>query len=667
MESSGQQAILHATSPFALPLDGGLGTLFKHPKDQPSPERVISSFISFEPIAIMNFRLIAFFVSLTILIPAGAQDNFSLISTELSVHQSQVKKKPQREKASEATSDEKANNQSASTDFSPRGGKTFSLPTTVEADSSLLELNHRPPLVIGITVDQMRMDYLYRYWEHFGADGFKRLLQHGMVCADHHFGYAPTYTGPGHASIFTGTTPRFHGVISNYWFDRKSGKTVYCASDTSVQTVGLSDGTLSAGQMSPHRMHASTLGDELKLATDLKAKVFGISLKDRGAILPAGHLADGAFWFYGQDEGKFISSTYYMDALPKWLVRWNSKNLAQRYMNSTWTPFLPESAYSQSWPDNNPYESSFNGTSRPTFPYNLEELKAQNGGFDLLKETPHGNSLLVDLAIRLIENEDLGQDAITDLLALSFSSTDYIGHRFGAHAWETQDVYVRLDRELARLFKTLDDEVGAGQWLCWLTADHGGATVPSLAAAEGMPVDYWKPGNMTEDVETALFERYGEGKWMLRYSNNQFILNRPLLREKGHDLAAMQSFVQGVCLETPGVLMAPTAHDLARSGASADEIMERLRMGYHSAFSGDVLVVPEPGWIKYGRSGTDHGSPFPYDTHVPCVFYGWNVPTGITYDRTHIRDIAPTVASMIHAPLPNASTGRPIKAVLEHE
>ena len=617
----------------------------------------------------MNFRLILLFVSLTFALPTWSQINSTGSITQPTVNQSTLLKETEKTKENANKTAPKAKEKGPATKpkAMPRQGKLIEKEPAEDSDLAKLDLSDRPPLIIGITVDQMRMDYLYRYWDHFGRDGFKRIIQNGLVCADHHFGYAPTYTGPGHAAIYTGTTPRFNGVISNYWFDRKSGKTVYCASDSTVTTVGLADQTIEAGHMSPHRMHASTLGDELKLSTDLKAKVYGISLKDRGAILPAGHLADGAFWFYGRDEAKFITSSYYMDELPNWLANWNDKNMARRYLKSKWIPVLKEKEYSQAWPDNNPYESSFNGTARPTFPYDLEALQAENGGYDLLKETPHGNSLLVDLAIRLIEHEDLGQDDITDLLAVSFSSTDYVGHRFGAHAWETQDTYVRLDMQLARLFKSLDDQVGDGNWMCWLTADHGGATVPSLAAAEGMPVDYWKPGNMTEDVENALSKRYGDGNWMLRYSNNQFILNRPLIRKEGHDLADMQSFVQGICLETPGVLMAPTANEIARSGGSSDEIMERLRMGYHSAFSGDVLVVPEPGWIKYGPSGTDHGSPFPYDTHVPCIFYGWHIPQGITYDRTNIRDIAPTVAGLIHTPLPNASTGRPIQAVMYHE
>jgi predicted AlkP superfamily pyrophosphatase or phosphodiesterase len=530
-----------------------------------------------------------------------------------------------------------------------------------------IDLSARPKFVIGITIDQMRMDYLYRYWNSFGDEGFKRIVQNGMVCADHHFGYAPTYTGPGHASIFTGTTPRFHGIIGNDWFDRHAGESVYCTFDSTHQVVGSKRTGLRDGQMSPHRMHASTIGDELKFATDMKAKVIGISLKDRGAILPAGHTADAAYWFYGKDEGKFITSTYYMDELPKWASKWNKKGLANRYMKANWIPALPPEAYGDAWPDNNPYEGSFTGGERPSFPYNLKALQEANGGFDILKATPHGNTMLVDFAVAVIENEGLGSDAVTDLLALSFSSTDYVGHQFGAHAWETMDTYVRLDMQLARLFKNIDKFVGEGEWLCWLTADHGGATVPSLAASEGLPVEYWKPGNMIESVEQSLQEKYGEGEWMLRYSNDQFFLNRPLIRSQGIALEEAQQFVRSICLETPGVLTASTSLELGGASAGVDDIMERLRMGLHSAKSGDVMVVPEPGWLNYGLTGTSHGSPFPYDTHVPCIFYGWNIQPGITYDRTHIRDIAPTISALIHSPLPNACSGRPIQAVLEHD
>ena len=534
-----------------------------------------------------------------------------------------------------------------------------------EPSDPVTNLGERPKLVVGITVDQMRMDYLYRFWDAFGDDGFKRLVEKGFVCGDHHFGYAPTYTGPGHASIFTGTSPRSHGIIGNDWYDRTSGNSVYCASDNTVETVGISNASNPAGHMSPHRMEATTIGDELKLATGMQSKVIGISIKDRGAILPAGHLADAAYWFYGKDEGKFITSTRYMEDVPRWVDKWNRGKWAERYMKQPWAMNLSEAALSIQTEDNTPYERPFKGDNNPTYPYDLKELSEANGGFDVLKGTPVGNTLVVDFAIAAIAGEKLGRGAHTDLLAVSFSSTDYVGHQFGVHAWETMDTYVRLDQQLARFFRSLDQTVGAGQWMCWLTADHGAATVPSLAQDAGIPVDYWQPGNLIDDAKADLTATYGEGEWVLNYSNDQFFLNRPLIRERGLDLEAMQQRVQALALEYEGVFTAVTGTGLLRGNTSNDEILERLRNGWSASASGDVIIVPKPGWIQYSRSGTTHGSPFAYDTHVPLLFYGWHVPSGITYERTYIRDIAPTVAALIHSPMPNATTGRPIEDLFD--
>lgn len=533
------------------------------------------------------------------------------------------------------------------------------------AQEEPLNLGARPPLVVGITVDQMRADYLYRFWNDFGEGGFKRLVEGGFVCGDHHFGYAPTYTGPGHASIFTGTTPAFHGIIANDWYDRASGGSVYCASDTTVRAVGAASPDEAAGFMSPRRLRVTTLGDELKLATAGQAKVIGISMKDRGAILPAGHSADGAFWFHGKDEGVFITSTYYTDELPEWAARFNRKSPRDDYMKAGWSRLLSESAYGESQPDNNPYESPFRGTTRPTFPYDFRELAEANKQYDLLKASPAGNAILVDFALAALEGEGLGDDAITDLLAISFSSTDYVGHQFGVHAQETQDVYLRLDRELARLFEALDDRVGAGNWMCWLSADHAGATVPSLGQSVGMPVDYWKPGNMVDAAEAACVAAYGEGPWIVNYSNDQFFLDRARIADAGLDVEEVARRVRQVAEEDGGVYRAVTRWDLASIGHSNDPVISNLQWGIHPSSSGEVIVVPQPGWINYGRTGTTHGSPYAYDTHVPCIFYGWGVKPGATYERTHIRDIAPTVSALIHSPLPNASAGRVIDDLLE--
>jgi len=547
----------------------------------------------------------------------------------------------------------------------PPPPKQQRVPTATAPPKAPTHLGERPALVVGITVDQMRMDYLYRFWDSFGEGGFKRMIEGGFVCGNHHFGFAPTYTGPGHASIFTGTTPRYHGIIGNDWYERGSGTSVYCASDSSVQTIGLDDPTNLSGHMSPHRMEATTLGDELKLATGMQSKVIGISLKDRGAILPAGHAADAAYWFYGKDKGHFITSTRYMDELPKWAQKWNKGKWCARYMKQDWEIGLTESALSIQTEDNTPYERPFNGDNSATYPYDLLELSEANGGFDILKSTPIGNTLVVDFALAALAGEGLGRDAITDLLAISFSSTDYIGHQYGVHAWEVMDTYVRLDQQLERLFNMLDQQVGAGRWLSWLSADHGAATVPSLAQDAGIPVDYWKPGNMIDDVKADLAATYGEGEWVLNYSNDQFFLNRPLIQERGLDRWEMQRRIQRLAPNYPGVLMAVTGEDLLHGNPMGDEVIDRLRMGWSAHASGDVMIVTKPGWIQYSLSGTTHGSPFAYDTHVPCIFYGWHVPAGITYQKTYIRDIAPTVAALIHSPLPNAATGQPIPALFE--
>lgn len=521
-------------------------------------------------------------------------------------------------------------------------------------------LGARPNLVVGITVDQMRADYLVRYWDDFGEGGFKRMVGEGFVCADHHFGYAPTYTGPGHASIFTGTTPQFHGIIGNNWYERRSGESVYCAGDSNVYGVGPVDPAYYAGKMSPHRLRTSTLGDELKFALGMKPKVIGISLKDRGAILPAGHAADAAYWYYGKDVGGFISSTHYMEELPNWVEKWNKKTPAAEYLDAGWSLLRDVSVYDESWADNNPYESPFRGSLRPAFPYDLASLSEQNGGFDILKSTPWGNTIVVDFALEAVESEELGADATTDLLAISFSATDYVGHQFGVHAMETQDTYLRLDAELKRLFDALDEQVGEGNWLAWLTADHGAATVPSLAKSEKLPTGYWTPGALEETIEAALGQ-----DWVLSVSNDQIFLDRPAILASQQSLEDVQHRVAEIAAQQPDVDRAVTATELQRYGGYDNDVLSRLAWGHHAKASGDVILLPAPGWLDYGPSGTSHGSPYAYDTHVPCLFLGWGVEPGITYERTHIRDIAPTVAALIHSPLPNGCTGRPIEDLFD--
>lgn len=532
-----------------------------------------------------------------------------------------------------------------------------------------------PKLVVGMTIDQMRADFLTRFEDHFTDGGFKRIMNGGFTCYDHHYGYAPTFTGPGHASIYTGTTPSVHGIIANDWFVRDKNSTVYCSSDSRARGIG-NDGIDGldgrplvfdkAGQMSPTHLLSNTIGDEMKLATmgENTPKVIGISIKDRGAILPAGHSADGAYWFYGQNHGHFISSTHYFRMLPQWVIDFNNEGRAEQLCNDGWDRLLKESAYSKCSPDNNPFEGSFRGEIRPTFPYDLNALKAANGGYDVLKATPGGNTILVDFALAAIEGEELGRDGACDLLTMSFSATDYVGHRCGPHAQETMDMYVRLDRELERFFDELDDIVGDGNWTVFITSDHGAAAVPSQAQSLDMPSDYWTPGNLQDRLEVELDIKFGPKDWVQNISNNNIYLNKKSVRSSSTFEDVIQRYVSALCVEEEGILMACGAYDLA-SRAKVDPLLKNMYNGYQQGANGDVVFVLNPGWMNYGRTGTTHGSPFAYDTHVPCLFYGAGIEVGSTYERTYIRDIAPTISTLLEVPYPNGCTGAPIHQALK--
>ena len=527
-----------------------------------------------------------------------------------------------------------------------------------------------PKLIVGITIDQMRADYLYRFSDHFCDGGFARVIDGGFSCNDHHFGYAPTFTGPGHASIFTGTTPAIHGIVANDWYDRDLLTTVYCASDAAATGVGVEGIDLesglygNAGMMSPVRMISNTIGDELKLATGLNAKVIGVSLKDRGAILPAGHSADGAFWFYGKEKGHFISSTYYVEELPQWAIDFNFSGAADNLIDLGWDMLLPSEEYSTCTPDNNPFEGAFKGELSPVFPYDLGKLKEANGGFNILKGTPGGNTILIDFALAAIDGEDLGGDEYCDLLAVSFSATDYVGHRCGPHAIETMDMYLRLDLELERFFNALDDKVGKGNWTVFITSDHGAATVPSYGESTGAPSGYWTSGNMRDKIDNSLDERFGKRNWISNVSNNQIFINEKSCIDADVSLMEVAKIVSRLALEEDAILMSITEDELA-SRAAVDPIAARLFDGHQPGISGDVVFVLKPGWLSYGRTGTTHGSPFVYDTHVPCLFYGAGVNNGSTYKTTLIRDIAPTISAILKIPYPNGTTGSPISDVIK--
>lgn len=513
-------------------------------------------------------------------------------------------------------------------------------------------------LLVGIVVDQMRWDYLTRYAEDYGEGGFKRLMDEGFSCMDHHYSFAPTFTGPGHAAVYTGTTPQVNGIIANDWYDKFNDEMVYCAGDSNVTGVGTES---KGGKMSPHRMISNSMCDQVRLHTNWRGKTFGISLKDRGSILPVGHGGNAAYWMV---DGDWISSSWYLESLPDYVQQWNESDAVEQLIDGGWSLLKDPSVYDESAPDNNPWEGKPTGKTSPTFPYDLAALLPENGGKDIIKGTPLGNTATLDFALEVLQQESLGQDEHLDVLAISFSATDYVGHRFGPQSREAQDTYLRLDRDIERLLTTLDNSVGEGNYVVFLTADHGAVHVPSYLESHHMAADYWNPGNMVDDMEALLSAEYEPGDYIANYSNDQVFLNDSTLRANGVDREDASELLAARALHEPGVLMALTEEQM-KSSTYTDGIPAVVQRGFHFVRSGDVLVVTEPGWLKYGRTGTSHGTPFAYDTHTPCIFYGNGIPQGKTYARTHIRDIAPTLGAWMGFQMPDGCTGTPIQALFE--
>ncbi|MDP5062111.1 MAG: alkaline phosphatase family protein [Maribacter sp.] len=521
-------------------------------------------------------------------------------------------------------------------------------------------LRVKPKLVVGIVVDQMRYDYLTRFYDHFGNDGFKRLVEQGFNCKNNHFNYAPTSTGPGHTSVYTGTTPAVHGIIGNNWYDKELDKSVYCAGDDSYTSVGT---TSDAGQMSPHRMGVTTITDELRLNNQMQGKTIAIALKDRGAVLPGGHTANAAYWFHGANEGNWITSSYYMNELPKWVNDFNSSGTAQSYKRE-WNTLKDIKEYKESGTDINLFEGKFEGESTTSFPHNTPALLDKTKDFDIIKATPFGNSLTADFAIEALKQEGLGKDDITDFLAVSFSSTDYVGHMYGVNSKEVQDTYLRLDADLERLFKALDKNVGEGQYTLFLTADHAAIEVPTYLKSVKIPSGYIETAANKKRLAEFLQYKYGTEDIVKNYSNDQIFLDHKIVKNLDLSLAEVQVEIAQEILDYDAIDRVYTANQMWSTNYTSG-IPYILQNGYNQKRSGDVLVVLKPGFISYGSTGSTHGSPQIYDTHAPLLFYGLGIKPGSTINRTEIPDIAPTISALLGISFPNGTTGKPITEVFK--
>jgi len=522
-----------------------------------------------------------------------------------------------------------------------------------------------PKLVVGIVVDQMRQEFLYRFENKFVNGGFRRLTGEGFSLQNAHYNYIPTETGPGHASIYTGTTPAVHGIIGNDWYDRTLKKEVNCVGDDAQKPVGATGG----GMVSPHRLSTTTITDELKLFTQRRAKVVGISVKDRGAVLPAGHNPDGAYWFDSK-SGNFITSTYYKAALPVWVDRFNARKLAEELMRQDWTTLLPADQYREAGPDDTPYETRLRGKERSNFPYKLSELRKANGEYELLLNTPFGNDLVLEMAKAALEGEEMGKDAVTDFLAISFSSPDRIGHAMGPNSVEIEDTYLRLDRQLEEFLNYLDQRIGKGEYLVFLTADHGVAEVPQYMKDIKMPGGYFRPSFVEASLNEFLAPYFSGKKIIESLSTEQVYINHEVFQGEpkaaGIDLLVATQLIEQFLLRTEGIANVYPRSVLQQSAFNEGGTKGNVVRGFHAKRSGDVLFALESGWLAWGGiTGSTHGSGYTYDTHVPIIFFGAGIKAGSTVRRYEITDIAPTLAMLLRLRLPSAATGKPVEEIFK--
>ncbi len=523
----------------------------------------------------------------------------------------------------------------------------------------------KPKLVVGIVVDQMRQEYLYRFDGKFSEGGFKRLVGNGYMLKNAHYNYVPTYTGPGHASIYSGTTPAVHGIIGNDWWDKNAKKSVNCVEDDRYKAVGNPEGN---GDVSPWRLLSTTITDELKLFTQKRAKVIGISMKDRGAVLPAGHMANAAYW-YDSKTGKFISSTYYLTALPTWVDAFNAQKLADNYLNQTWNTLLPIAQYTESGPDESPYERKLQGA-KAMFPYNLKDLRKANGDYELLVNSAMGDDLLTEFAKATLSGEQLGKDNDTDFLTISYSTPDYIGHGTGPNSVELEDTYLRLDRNIEDLLKKLDQEVGKGEYVVFLTADHAVVDVPQSLKDNKIPAGNFPLANVEAGLNDHL-QKYFPGKKVIdRISNDQVFLNQELFagdpKSSGIDLLIATELITNYLQATEGVAQVYPKAIIKQGNYSEGGTKGMIIRGYNFKRSGDIIYQLEPGWITGGGpQGTTHGSSYTYDTHVPILFYGSGIKQGSSSQYHTITDIAPTLSVLLQIKFPSGCTGQPVSEMLD--
>lgn len=516
-------------------------------------------------------------------------------------------------------------------------------------------------LVVGIVIDQMRYDYLTRFQNRYGKNGFKRILKNGFSLENAHYNYIPTYTAVGHSSIYTGTTPSEHGIIGNNWYDKYLKKSIYCVDDAEYATVG---NTSNHGKKSPKRLFTTTITDQLHLAQNMNGKTIGIAIKDRSSILPAGHTANAAYWYSAGNFNNWITSSYYMKELPQWVTDFNNNNKANQYINAGWETLYDIDTYTKSRVDDNVFEGKFRGEKSPVFPKNLKELRVKNGNFDIIKSVPAGNTLTTDFAKAAIIGENLGKSNFTDFLAVSYSSTDYVGHKYGPASIEIEDTYLRLDKDLENFFNFLDQQVGNGNYTVFLTADHAAVHVPAYLQSLKIPAHYFNTKKFRDFILEITKKYFNSTELIENVSNYQIFLNKEKIEALNLNLNDVAQKLADEVVHFDGIYKVVTARTMQTTYFSSG-ILNSLQNGYNQKLSGDVLMIPYPASLILGRTGTSHGSGYSYDTHVPILFYGNGIKKGTSTKRYNITDIAPTIANLLSIEAPNSTNGIVIEEVLK--
>jgi hypothetical protein len=495
-------------------------------------------------------------------------------------------------------------------------------------------------LVLLIAVDQFRYDYLTRFRTDYSA-GIKRLLTDGAVFTDANLEHYPTVTAIGHATMLSGATPAVSGIIGNDWFDRATGAVVTSVSDATVKLLG-STTDLAA---SPRRLLVGTLGDELKMASRLPRgardgpRVFGVSLKDRSAILPVGRGADAAYW-WDTATGAFVTSTYYVGDLPEWVRRFNERKPADAHAGASWQALSPPSV------------------SLGTFP-------AERGTalYNAVYGSPFGNELLLEFAGALLTRERLGTDDATDVLSVSFSSNDSVGHTYGPDSPQVRDIAIRTDRTIGRLLNQIDDAVGLQHTLVVFTADHGVAPLPELLRERSLPGGRMTTRELFEPVQQALAARFGAGQWLLATAGSSPYLNDDLIAKLQLDASEVRRVAAAAVARVPHVARVYTRDDLLRGDVPDDRIGSRVLRGFNAQRSGDLEIILEPYWIRQAQ-GTTHGTPYGYDAHIPLILMGRGVRAGEYSDHAALNDLAPTLATLVGVEIPAGSAGRVLSEAL---